>query len=248
MATKRPQEQDTSTKKRQRGLSTLLEEQSFTDVVLVVEERQILAHRCVLRVVPFFEAAFRTAPAMAEGRSPTPEASTLTIRLAITYAHALALVRHAYDFPVAECLPPKLEELLTLYEALEMFEHAPLLSAIWSAVSMLRLASKSSVYGELTTEERVRSLSFARRHSLDLCVGDEDVIEEVALRLSYEDVHYACKESGGLFRSDLERRKVLLVVTWLLHGEVEQDRAQALLELCELRKVRASTACCSSSG
>jgi len=203
---------------------------TYHDVVLIANGTAIQVHRCILDVVPFFDAAFRSGQNMKEGQN-----KVLTIALATPHTSILALVKHVYGFPDHQYLPKKIGELLQLADDCEMYACPPFLDTIWEKVTNMRDEhDDDDDDNALTEEEVVKSIEFATAHKLPITLGIEHDCR--AASVSFNAAQYLIRNGGrkGNWGSSVGAyNEIYFAVMWMNHHSLlikEGDELSSLYD------------------
>lgn len=208
----------------------LFDNPTYSDVNIIASGTTIQAHRCVLDVVPFFDAAFRQGPNMKEGQG-----KILTIQLDRPHTSVLALVKHVYGFRPSECLPNNLGKLLALIVDCEIYDYKPFIFAVWKRVLKLRDEDEEeeNENEKITTVERVASIEIAAAHKLpiELEVKDCESLES----LSYNAAVYILtnKDTDKRLAHIVEGLCIYFAVMWMKDHRDMVKECHELAELCK---------------
>jgi hypothetical protein len=197
----------------------LYDTRNHADATLLVGDKEVNVHKCVLDVVPFFDAAFRNASKMKEGSS-----GKVSIKMGVPYRSLDVFLRFVYGFPLEECLKGSFSFLFRVIRDCEMLAYRPFMQAAWESLDSCDDYSK---------EERVQRLELAASHGLEVSVDEQDV--EIAPLLSYEAVLYLARlpEDCGATSSAADAR-FLLVVRWMYANRGTAAEAEAVSKVVTL--------------
>jgi len=142
---------------------------TFSDITVVVGNREIRCHKLILNKIPYFEALFRTT--MKESTSQR------VVLEEVETAHVEMMLKYAYGTLTLFLIPP--EELIELYKGTQRFEWIIFLDAIWDTI----LDRK-----DMNGKTRASVISFGLNTDILTEVSAEDLTCDIMKELSFEDV------------------------------------------------------------
>jgi hypothetical protein len=199
----------------------LYNDRTYADALLVAGEKSLKVHRCVLDVVPFFEAAFRNAGSMKEGKGVVP-----TIDVKVPYESLCTFLKYVYGLPQRECFTLDTLELLRTVEDCAMFLYRPFVEAAWR-VAIRGYDDGDEEVAETPPEERQRCLEFAAQHELPVSIEEEDAV----LDLSFVAVLYLLKDEKRWTTSHTGAR-LQLALAWMEKNPERLEECHELAGLC----------------
>lgn len=219
-----------------RDMRHLFGDSACGDVVLSVAGSTIKCHRAILTVVPFFEAAFRTAPAMQEGQG-----SVLTITLArnTEYSRLLLFIKYVYGYPTSECIATSMTALLSQYGSCELYDYKPFLDTVWAAVTAIRAQHDELQWGSLPDGailDRIRSAKFAATRGLPIQLQ----VCDISYNLPSTVCLYLCKTQDVKLQSgwSADDIRASLMARWLRQTRLYiEETWKELRALCDVSKV-----------
>jgi len=200
----------------------LFADRTYADATLVAEGQHIKVHKCVLDIVPFFEAAFRSGAMMKEGQN-----GTTIINVTTPYASLNTFLEYVYGLYADDHIDKRVGVLLQLARDCEMYEYKPFIVAVWESI----LNSDENANDAPSNEERAQCIEFAASHKPPISLQARDC---KVTPISYEAASYLIYNDG--FEADPGHRQAALelqfVVMWSLNNPVLLKKCENLGALC----------------
>jgi hypothetical protein len=200
----------------------------YSDVILVAEDQKLYAHRCILAIVPYFEAAFRTGAGMKEGEGPI-----FVMNLDISYTSLCNFVSFVYGVPREQS--DDISSLLLSFSECQLFGYKPFSEITWANVTALRAKTKSLFGSYIGPQQRAQSIGLAALHGLPLIMSSLDNDKTVSEALSYSAALYFVQSPlvtviSPSLPADIQ---TFLALYWIeMHPTAIESECKELLRSC----------------
>jgi hypothetical protein len=199
----------------QTHIKSLYNDAKYSDVVLVTSTGNLHCHRSVLVAVPYF------ADMLADMK-------LTNFHVSLELEVLARFTRFLYGFPIGECLPDTVQELLRVIANVKVaFDCDAFTNEAWKRVLEMRRPEKGKP--KMSLDDRATTIRFAAQHKLPIrpYMEDGDALPEVTYHCAAHLI-----TSHGTEPAKVIGAVVLCAVKWMEYHKDQLDDGEALATLC----------------